>query len=72
MGYWVGGWCLYRELKFLVCAGCYPFYQKDPFILSECPHVYFSGNAPKYQSKRVTGQYRTITLTVIGTEATPP
>ncbi|KAI5624051.1 DNA polymerase delta subunit 2 [Silurus asotus] len=35
--------------------GCYPFYQKDPFILSECPHVYFSGNAPSYQSKRVTG-----------------
>ncbi|XP_067251327.1 DNA polymerase delta subunit 2 [Chanodichthys erythropterus] len=35
--------------------GCYPFYQKDPFILEECPHVYFSGNAPSYQSKRVTG-----------------
>ncbi|KAK3540018.1 hypothetical protein QTP70_022811, partial [Hemibagrus guttatus] len=35
--------------------GCYPFYQKDPFILGECPHVYFSGNAPSYQSKRITG-----------------
>ncbi|GAA6074449.1 DNA polymerase delta subunit 2 [Tachysurus ichikawai] len=35
--------------------GCYPFYQKDPFILSECPHVYFSGNAPSYQSRRITG-----------------
>ncbi|TRY62231.1 hypothetical protein DNTS_024370 [Danionella cerebrum] len=35
--------------------GCYPFYQKDPFILEECPHVYFSGNAPRYQSKRVKG-----------------
>ncbi|KAM9476012.1 DNA polymerase delta subunit 2 isoform 1-T2 [Clarias gariepinus] len=35
--------------------GCYPFYQKDPFILNECPHVYFSGNAPSYQSKRITG-----------------
>ncbi|XP_067087212.1 DNA polymerase delta subunit 2 [Osmerus mordax] len=35
--------------------GCYPFYQKDPFILEECPHVYFSGSAPSLQSKRITG-----------------
>ncbi|TDH13382.1 hypothetical protein EPR50_G00056930 [Perca flavescens] len=35
--------------------GCYPFYQKDPFILEECPHVYFSGNAPKFGSKLVKG-----------------
>ncbi|NWX94480.1 DPOD2 polymerase, partial [Nothoprocta pentlandii] len=33
--------------------GCYPFYKSDPFILSECPHVYFCGNAPRFQSKRV-------------------
>ncbi|XP_016105034.1 DNA polymerase delta subunit 2-like [Sinocyclocheilus grahami] len=35
--------------------GCYPFYQKDPFIMEECPHVYFSGNAPSYKCERVTG-----------------
>lgn len=35
--------------------GCYPFYQKDPFILEECPHVYFSGNAPSFQSKLIKG-----------------
>ncbi|XP_007247162.2 DNA polymerase delta subunit 2 [Astyanax mexicanus] len=35
--------------------GCYPFYQQDPFIMAECPHVYFSGNAPAYQSKRIKG-----------------
>ncbi|XP_061672795.1 DNA polymerase delta subunit 2 [Syngnathoides biaculeatus] len=35
--------------------GCYPFYMKDPFILEECPHVYFSGNAPAFESKRLTG-----------------
>lgn len=29
---------------------CYPYYQKDPFIISECPHVYFAGN---------TGEFRT-------------
>ncbi|KAM6930748.1 DNA polymerase delta subunit 2 [Xenentodon cancila] len=35
--------------------GCYPFYQRDPFILDECPHVYFSGNAPAFQSKLIEG-----------------
>ncbi|CAN9513444.1 unnamed protein product [Ophioblennius macclurei] len=35
--------------------GCYPFYLKDPFILEECPHVYFSGNAPTFESKVVKG-----------------
>lgn len=35
--------------------GCYPFYQKDPFILEECPHVYFSGNAPTLESKLIKG-----------------
>ncbi|XP_076020874.1 DNA polymerase delta subunit 2 [Genypterus blacodes] len=35
--------------------GCYPFYQSDPFILEECPHVYFSGNAPSFESKLIKG-----------------
>ncbi|XP_062239225.1 DNA polymerase delta subunit 2 [Platichthys flesus] len=35
--------------------GCFPFYKKDPFILEECPHVYFSGNAPSYGSKLIKG-----------------
>ncbi|XP_028312792.1 DNA polymerase delta subunit 2 [Gouania willdenowi] len=34
---------------------CYPFYQKDPFILEECPHVYFSGNAATFGSKVIKG-----------------
>uniref|UniRef100_A0A669DFX7 DNA polymerase delta subunit 2 n=1 Tax=Oreochromis niloticus TaxID=8128 RepID=A0A669DFX7_ORENI len=32
--------------------GCYPFYQKDPFILEECPHVYFSGNCMQFACKQ--------------------
>ncbi|XP_072341844.1 DNA polymerase delta subunit 2 [Scyliorhinus torazame] len=35
--------------------GCYPFYMNDPFILEECPHVYFCGNAPSFKSKIVKG-----------------
>lgn len=36
--------------------GCYPYYDKDPFILEKCPHVYFVGNQPKYQSKVLHGE----------------
>ncbi|KAG8534439.1 hypothetical protein GDO81_019530, partial [Engystomops pustulosus] len=36
-------------------AGCYPFYKSDPFILHNCPHVYFCGSAPKFSCKEVTG-----------------
>ncbi|MEQ2203026.1 hypothetical protein XENOCAPTIV_022790, partial [Xenoophorus captivus] len=39
----------------LFVLGCYPFYQRDPFIFEECPHVYFSGNAPVFESKLVEG-----------------
>ncbi|XP_066839396.1 DNA polymerase delta subunit 2 [Anser cygnoides] len=35
--------------------GCYPFYKSDPFILTDCPHVYFCGSAPRFQSKVITG-----------------
>lgn len=28
----------------------YPYYEKDPFIMEECPDIYFSGNMEKYES----------------------
>ncbi|KGL92017.1 DNA polymerase delta subunit 2, partial [Charadrius vociferus] len=28
----------------------------DPFILTDCPHVYFCGNAPRFQSKLLKGE----------------
>ncbi|XP_039212426.1 DNA polymerase delta subunit 2 [Crotalus tigris] len=36
--------------------GCYPFYKTDPFIFSDCPHIYFCGNAPAFKSKEVKGE----------------
>ncbi|NXN40369.1 DPOD2 polymerase, partial [Rhinoptilus africanus] len=36
--------------------GCYPFYKSDPFVLTDCPHVYFCGNAPRFQSKLLKGE----------------
>ncbi|KAL8173827.1 UNVERIFIED_CONTAM: DNA polymerase delta subunit 2 [Gekko kuhli] len=36
--------------------GCYPFYKTDPFIFTDCPHIYFCGNAPFFRSKVVKGE----------------
>lgn len=35
--------------------GCYPYYGKDPFILEECPHIYFAGNQSSYGCRRHKG-----------------
>lgn len=43
--------------------GCFPYYDKDPFILEECPHVFFAGNQEKFATKIVKGKvfmYETI------------
>ncbi|KKY29054.1 putative dna polymerase delta subunit [Phaeomoniella chlamydospora] len=34
---------------------CYPFQDKDQFVVEECPHVYFVGNQPKFDSTVVEG-----------------
>lgn len=34
---------------------CYPFYDVDPFLLAECPHVYFVGNQPEFKHKVYKG-----------------
>ncbi|KAF7285933.1 hypothetical protein GWI33_008906 [Rhynchophorus ferrugineus] len=36
--------------------GCYPYYDKDPFIIEECPHVFFAGNQEKFGTKMVKGE----------------
>ena len=36
-------------------AGCYPFQEKDQFIIEECPHVYFVGNQPKFETIVIDG-----------------
>lgn len=51
--YWFG---LSQCFLCIFMSGCYPFYQKDPFILEECPHVYFSGSSPTFDSKLIKGQ----------------
>ncbi|KAH8301897.1 hypothetical protein KR044_000460 [Drosophila immigrans] len=34
---------------------CYPYIQSDPFIMKECPHVYFAGNCEKFESELHVG-----------------
>lgn len=33
---------------------CYPFKDRDPFVMDVCPHVYFAGNCAEYGSRVVT------------------
>jgi DNA polymerase delta subunit 2 len=30
---------------------CYPYYNEDPFIIENCPHVYFAGNMPEFRTE---------------------
>ncbi|KAG1686961.1 hypothetical protein DVH05_005788 [Phytophthora capsici] len=45
---------------------CFPMSNEDPFILETCPHVYFSGNQPRFSTRLVKGtkdqQVRLITV----------
>ena len=36
-------------------TGCYPFQDKDPFVIGDCPHIYFVGNQPKFESALIDG-----------------
>ncbi|XP_060669049.1 DNA polymerase delta small subunit isoform X3 [Ziziphus jujuba] len=35
--------------------GCYPFTDRDPFLIESCPHVYFVGNQATYDSRLLKG-----------------
>jgi len=44
----------------------YPFQDRDPFVLSKCPHVYFVGNQPRFDTATIEGplgqQVRLVTI----------
>jgi DNA polymerase delta subunit 2 len=46
--------------------GCYPFQDRDPFVLEETPHIFFAGNQPEYSSKLVHGSHLTDTDLTLG------
>lgn len=39
----------------LTAAGCYPFQDKDQFVIEATPHVYIVGNQPRFESTVVEG-----------------
>jgi DNA polymerase delta subunit 2 len=53
---------------------CFPMANEDPFILETCPHVYFSGNQPRFSTRLVTGpkdqQVRLLTVPSFSETAT--
>jgi DNA polymerase delta subunit 2 len=34
---------------------CYPFQDRDPFVIAECPHVFFVGNQPRFDTALIEG-----------------
>lgn len=34
---------------------CFPYYERDPFVIDECPHVYFVGNTSEFQTELYEG-----------------
>lgn len=34
---------------------CYPYYNKDPFVINNCPHILFAGNTSEFQTDMYSG-----------------
>ena len=45
---------------------CYPFQERDQFVIEECPHIFFVGNQPRFDTTVVDGpggqQVRLVTI----------
>jgi len=35
--------------------GSYPFQDDDPFVLTSCPHLFFVGSQPKFDTASIEG-----------------
>ena len=35
--------------------GCYPFQDKDQFLIEDCPHVFLVGNQPNFETAIIEG-----------------
>ncbi len=39
----------------LIIAGSYPFQDDDPFVINSCPHIFFVGSQPKFDTAVIEG-----------------
>ena len=46
-------------------VGCYPFIDRDPFILEATPHVYFAGNQSVASQRKIKGRFRLFSFSQI-------
>lgn len=49
-----------------IYEGCYPFQDKEQFVIEECPHVFFVGNQPNFETAIIEGpQGQTVRLIAV-------
>ena len=46
---------LWSGIRLTSLPGSYPFQDDDPFVLKDCPHLYFAGNQPEFGTKIIHG-----------------
>lgn len=51
----LGCFTLSRCVLTFCVAGCYPFQEDDPFVMTKCPHLYFVGCQPEFGTKVIQG-----------------
>ncbi|XP_035722781.1 DNA polymerase delta subunit 2-like isoform X3 [Vespa mandarinia] len=44
---------------------CYPYFKNDPFIIKECPDIYFVGNMEEYDTKVISDEGHIVRLICI-------
>lgn len=45
----------FKDANADMLIGCYPFQDKDQFVIEECPHVYFVGSQPAFETTVIEG-----------------
>jgi DNA polymerase delta subunit 2 len=38
-----------------ILLGAYPFQEDEPFVMKQCPHLYFIGGQPEFGTKVIHG-----------------
>jgi len=47
---------IYEIKNLLFAADTFPCFKSDPFIMEDCPDIFFAGNQPEYKTRIITGK----------------